>query len=57
MAGKKLIVEVELPDEMAERFEAYVEDKCLDRDKWLKKLLVGGIEYVMKKAERGNGND
>jgi hypothetical protein len=51
MAEKKLVAEVDLPEETAERFEAFVEKKCLDRDKWLKNLLLGGIERVRKQEE------
>jgi hypothetical protein len=47
--SKKLTVEIELSKEEAERFEAFIEDKCLDRDKYLKRLLLEGINHVMKK--------
>jgi hypothetical protein len=38
---------------MAESFDAYVEDKCLDRDKYLRRLLLDGIKHVMKKDSVG----
>jgi hypothetical protein len=49
MAGLIVEVEVELPEETASKLEAYVEYECLDREKWLKKLLVSGIEHMLDK--------
>jgi hypothetical protein len=36
-------VEVELSDEQEKLFEAYLEDRCLDRDKWIKRVAYMGI--------------
>jgi hypothetical protein len=48
---RKLTVEIELSKEEAERFEAFIEYKCLDRDKYLKRILIESINHVMKKKE------
>jgi hypothetical protein len=47
---RKLTVEIDLLKEEAERFEAFIEDKCLDRDKYLKRVLIEGIRHFMKEA-------
>jgi hypothetical protein len=52
MATKKLTVEIELPENMAESFNEFVEDRCLDQEKYLKKLLADSIIAVLKKRER-----
>jgi hypothetical protein len=51
METKKLTVEIELSKEEAERFERFIEEGCYDQDKYLKHLLLKGIEHVMKNAK------
>jgi hypothetical protein len=50
VATKKITVEIELTEKMAELFDALVEARCLDREKYLKKLLANGIASVVKKT-------
>jgi hypothetical protein len=48
------VVEVELPEDEFAKLEAFVEAKCLDREKYLKKLLADNISAVFKKWERAS---
>jgi hypothetical protein len=51
METRKLTVKIELSEETAEEFGAYIKDKCLDRDNWLKKILADSITGFLKKRK------
>jgi predicted transcriptional regulator len=47
----KIAVEIELPDDEAKKLDELIEDRTLDREKFLKKLLTDGIRGTLKKRE------
>ncbi|MDR1319252.1 MAG: hypothetical protein LBJ90_06475 [Treponema sp.] len=48
-------VEVELSAEQEKLFEAYLEDRCLDRDKWIKRMVYMGISSAVGKYRQPVG--
>ena len=38
-----ITVKVELTEDMAKELDVYIEENCLDRNKWLQRILYMGI--------------
>jgi hypothetical protein len=49
---EKLVVEIELTKDELSKLAAYVEAKCLDQRRYLKKLLEDRVYAVLKKQDR-----
>jgi hypothetical protein len=50
----KITVEVELSEEDAKRFADFIENGCYDRDKYLKKMVMGGVQNALQQSESHN---
>jgi hypothetical protein len=48
----KIAVEIELPEVEVAKLEEFIEARCLDQEKWLKKIFASGLEYAIKSRER-----
>jgi hypothetical protein len=51
----KIAVEIELSAEQEKLMEAYLDDNCLDRDKWLKRMVCMGIYSAVGKYKQPVG--
>jgi hypothetical protein len=49
---EKIVVEIELSSEESEKFKYFVERRCLDREKYLKKLLSDSLLSKLNERER-----
>jgi hypothetical protein len=47
----QITVEIELPEDKAKKLEALIENRTLDREKFLKKLLTDSIHAQIEKRE------
>jgi hypothetical protein len=48
-------VDVELSTEQEKLFETYLDDHCLDRDKWIKRIVCMGIFSAVGKYKQPVG--
>jgi hypothetical protein len=48
---EKIVVEIELSEESLGKLADLIEARCLDREKYLKKLLTDSIDGVLKKRD------
>jgi hypothetical protein len=48
---ERIVVEIELSTAEAAKLGALVEARCLDQEKYLKKLLADGIAAVLEKRD------
>jgi hypothetical protein len=46
------LVKVELTEEELDKFDALIKARCLDRDKYLEKLLKDRLAAILKKPNR-----
>jgi hypothetical protein len=51
----KIIIEVELSTEQTKLLEAYIGDHCLDLDKWLKRMVYGGLYAAVGRYKQPRG--
>jgi hypothetical protein len=54
MEKMAFLVKVELTEEELDKFEAFIKARCLDRDKYLEKLLKDRLAAVLKKPARAS---
>jgi hypothetical protein len=47
----RITVEIELSEEESAKFDNLIETRCLDREKYLKKLLADSIAAVLEKRD------
>jgi hypothetical protein len=46
-----IVVEIELSTEESVKLDKLIEERCLDREKYLKRLLADSITRVLKKRD------
>ena len=49
---EKLTIEIELTKEEVEAFNNFIERKCLDANKWYKRLLLSAIEKINNRESK-----